>query len=104
MTANKSHELKQRREELTQALPALSQQRDQTYRLNSDAVALDRAGVKRQAPGEIAQLQENQTAADVAVRDCQRQLRQLDAEIESESGSGFGARFGRAVSRVRGDD
>lgn len=104
MTAGKSHELKQRREELTQALPGLSQKRDQTYRLNSDAVALDRAGVKRQAPGDMAQLKENETAADVAIRDCQRELRQLDAEIESASGSGFGVKFGRAVSRVRGDD
>jgi hypothetical protein len=103
MTEHKSEELKRRRDELTKSLPALGQERAETYRLNSDALALDRAGVKTAAPQEMARLQQEQEAADVAVRDAQRELRQLDTEMENEAGSRRGGRLGRAFGRVRGD-
>jgi hypothetical protein len=103
MAVNKSNELEQRREDLMRSLPALSQKRADTYRLNSDAVALDRAGVKTQAPQAIAQLGEDQAAADLAIRDCQQELRDVDAEIERMPRRSFGARLARAISRDRGD-
>jgi hypothetical protein len=100
MADNKSKELRERRKALSESLPALSQKRTDTYRLNSDALALDRAGVKLQGPQQRAQLGEDETAADAAIRDAQLEIRHLDAQIQSASG--LGARVGRAARRVRG--
>jgi len=103
MTQQTANELEHRRDELVRSLPALSQQRDATYRLNSDAVALDRAGVKHRSPEEMVRLKGDQTAADSAIRGVQQELRRLDAEIESAPGGGLGARVGRAFRRGRAD-
>ncbi|TMK34069.1 MAG: hypothetical protein E6G32_09455 [Actinobacteria bacterium] len=100
MAGSKSKELRERRKVLSESLPALSQKRTDTYRLNSDALALDRAGVKQQAPQQRAQLGEDEVAADAAIRDAQLEIRHLDAQIQSASG--LGARVGRAARRVRG--
>ena len=91
----------ERREELTRSLPGLSKKRTDTYRLNSDALALDRAGVKRQSPAAMLELKENEAAADAAIRDAQSELHRLDAEIESAPRASFGSKFGRAVRRGR---
>ena len=48
--ARERSELEQRRDELTRTLPGLSDNRANTYRRNSDALALDRAGVKHKRP------------------------------------------------------
>jgi hypothetical protein len=82
MAEERSHDLEQRRDELTRSLPGLSEKRANTYRLNSDALALDRAGVKHQATQEMERLKGNEAAADTAIRDAQQELRQLEAEIE----------------------
>jgi hypothetical protein len=95
-------EVERRRDELARSLPDLSEKRTNTYRLNSDALALDRAGVKSQAAGEMERLKENEVAADAAIRDVQQELRQLDAEMERMPRRGFG-RVGRAVRRARVD-
>ena len=47
--AKERSELEQRRGELTRSLRGLSENRADTYRRNSDALALDRAGVKARA-------------------------------------------------------
>ena len=99
--ADTKKELRERRTVLSASLPALSRNRDHTYRLNSDALALDRAGVTRHAPDELARLQEGQTVADAAIRDAHCQIRDLDAEIGRASGGGFGARVARVVRRPR---
>jgi len=52
MTGERS-ELEQRRAELRRSLPGLSEKRADTYRRNSDALALDRAGVKHEPPEEM---------------------------------------------------
>lgn len=103
MTQDERHDLEQRRDELAHSLPALSRKQADTYRLNNDALALDRAGVKHQAPQDMVRLGEEEVAADVAIRAVQRELRDLEAQIGSASGSGLGARFGRAARRVRGN-
>jgi hypothetical protein len=95
MAQSRSQELEQRRTELTRSLAGLSDRRASTYRLNSDALALDRAGVKRQTPLELEQLNANETAAHTAVRDAQRELRDLDIEIASAPSGGFRSKFGR---------
>jgi hypothetical protein len=96
-------ELDQRRGELTRSLPGLSESRANIYRLNSDALALDRAGVRHERPEEMLRLGEAEVAADAAIRDVQRELRDIDAAIELMPRRGFGARVGRAVRRAPAD-
>ena len=93
--------LEQRRGELTRSLPALGENRTNTYRRNSDVLALDRAGVKHARPEEMVRLGEAAVAADVALRDVQRELRDIDAQIELSPRPRFGARVGHAVRRAR---
>src|ERR671936_434665 len=57
-------ELEQRRGELTRSLPGLSESRANTYRRNSEALALDRAGVKHERPEAMVRLGEDEVAAD----------------------------------------
>jgi hypothetical protein len=95
MTRERS-ELEQRRDDLTRSLPALSENRANTYRCNSDARALDRAGVKSERPEEMMRLGEAEVSADAAIRDVQRELRDIDAEIDLMPRRGLGARIGRA--------
>jgi hypothetical protein len=96
-------ELEERRRELTRSLPGLSENQADSYRRNSDALALDRAGVKHERPEEMVRLGKAEVAADAAIRDVQRELRDIDAEIELMPRRGFAARVGRAVRRSRAD-
>ena len=100
MAEDRSQELDQRRGELTRSLDALSERRASTYRLNSDALALDRAGVKRQSPQEMEQLKADESAAHDAYREVQRELRNIDTELASAPARGLRSRFGRARSNV----
>ena len=79
---------------------ALTRKRDHTYRMNSDAQALDRAGITRHAPPEMARLGEEQADADAAIQAAQREIRDLDAEIGSATGGSLGARIVRALRRA----
>jgi hypothetical protein len=101
MSVARSDELERRRDDLTQSLPGLSESRASTYRRNSDALALDRHGVKSERPEELARLAQAEVAADAAIRAAQRELRDIDAEIELMPRRGLGARVGRAVRRAR---
>jgi hypothetical protein len=94
-------ELEQRRDELTRSLPGLSEDQAYAYRRNSDALALDRAGVKHERPEEMVRLGEAERAADAAIRDVQRELRDIDAEIQLMPRRSLGLRVGRAVRRAR---
>jgi hypothetical protein len=99
--ARERSELEHRRGELRRSLPGLSKNRVDTYRLNSDARALDRAGVKREQPEELLRLKEAEVAADAAIRDVQRELRDIDAEIKLMPRLGLGSRFRHVVRRAR---
>ena len=101
--ARERSELEQRRAELTRSLPGLSENRAGTYRRNSDALALDRAGVKHERAEEMVRLGEAEVAADAAIRDAQRELRDIDAEIKLMPRRRLGARVGRALHRARAD-
>ena len=96
-------ELEQRRDELKRSPPTLSESRANAYRRKSDALALDRAGVKHERREDMARLGEAEVAADAAIRDVQRELRDIDAEIELMPRRHFGARVARAVRRARAD-
>jgi hypothetical protein len=103
MADDRTHELEQRRDDLTRSLPGLSRERDASYRLNSDALALGRHGVKHEQADEMVRLGQAEVAADAAIRDAQRELRDIDAEIAGMPRRGLGARLGRAVRQGRGD-
>ena len=94
-------QLKRRRDELRASLPALSQNRADTYRLNSDALAVGRTGVRYQDPREKARLNAAEVTADDAMRSVQREIRRLDQQIASTSDGGSGSRVGRGLHRVR---
>jgi hypothetical protein len=99
--AREKSELERRRDELTRSLPALSENRANAYRRNSDARTLDRAGVKSERPEQMLRLGEAEVAADAALRDVQRELRDIDAEIKLSPRVRLGARFGRTARRAR---
>jgi hypothetical protein len=88
--ARERSELEQRRAELRRSLPGLSEKRADTYRRYSDAVALERAGVKYERPEEMVRLDEAEVAADAAIRDVQRELRDIDEEIKLRPRPGLG--------------
>jgi hypothetical protein len=73
--------LKRRREQVSASLPALSKNRAERYRLNSDALTLARTGTTYQDPQKMARLSDDAVAADQAMRGAQREIRQLDKEI-----------------------
>ena len=98
MTRERS-ELERRRAELRRSLPALTEKRADSYRRYSDALALERAGVKYERPEEMVRLNQAEVAADAAIRDVQRELRDIDAEIKLSPRPSLGARFGRAYRR-----
>lgn len=101
--ARERSELEQRRDELTRTLPELSEKRADTYRRNSDALALDRAGVKQERPQEMVRLGEAEVAADAAIRNAQRELREIDAQIELTPRRGLVTRVARALRRAPAD-
>src|SRR5512133_2818368 len=100
MTTERS-ELEQRRDELTRSLPGLSDRRADSYRRNSDALARDRAGVRHEQPDEMMRLAKAELVANEAIRDAQRELRDLDTEIKLAPRAGVGSRLRRALSRER---
>jgi hypothetical protein len=103
MTVERSLELEQRRDELARSLPGLSREQATSYRLNNDALALGRAGVRHERPEEMVRLGEAEVAADAAIRDARRELRDINAELERMPRRGFGAKFGRAARRSRAE-
>jgi prefoldin subunit 5 len=104
--SERASHLKRRREQLTASLPELSQNRADTYRLNSDALTLGRAGATYQDPQKMARLGEAEVTADDALRGVQLEIRQLDKEIGEigrSSDGAFGWNGGRGVRHPRPD-
>jgi prefoldin subunit 5 len=101
--AESAAKLKRRREQLQASLPALSRKRTDTLRLNSDALAVGRAGTTYQDPRKMTLLEEAEETADDAMRGVQRQIRQLDEEIGRASDGAFGTRVKRSARSPRVD-
>jgi hypothetical protein len=101
--AESAAKLKRRREQLQALLPALSRRRADTLRLNSDALAVGRAGMTYQDPRKMTLLGEAEVTADDAMRDAQREIRQLDEEIGRASDGAFGTRVRRSARSPRVD-
>lgn len=104
--SERASHLKRRREQLTASLPELSQNRADTYRLNSDALMVGRTGATYQDPQKMAQLGEAEVTADDAMRSVQVEIRQLDkeiGEIRRSANGAFGWNGGRGVRHPRAD-
>jgi len=101
MTDERS-ELERRRSELTASLQGLGENRADTYRRNSDALALDRAGVKQQTPDVMAHLGDAEGAADEAIRAAQREIRELDTKIDGLPRRGLTTKVFGKLRRPRG--
>jgi hypothetical protein len=104
--SERASHLKRRREQLTASLPELSQNRADTYRLNSDALTLGRTAATYQDPQKMAQLGEAEVTADDAMRGAQLEIRQLDkeiGEIRRSSGGAFGWDVRRGARHPRAD-
>jgi hypothetical protein len=104
--SERASRLKRRREQVTASLPELSQNRADTYRLNSDALTLGRTGATYQDPQKMAQLGEAEVTADDAMRGARLEIRQLDkeiGEIKRSSDGAFGWDVGRGVRQPRAD-
>jgi hypothetical protein len=99
--ASERSELEQQRRELRRSLPALSERRADSYRRHSDALALERAGVKYERPEEMVRLEEAEVAADAAVRAVQRELRDIDAEIKLMPRPDLGTRIAGTARGAR---
>jgi hypothetical protein len=97
----KRSELAQRRARLTDSLPELSENQADTYRRNSDALARGRAGVKKESAEEMTRLGQAELSATNAVRDAQRELRDIDVEIAGLPSSRLGARLQRGFRGAR---
>jgi hypothetical protein len=104
--SKRASHLKRRREQLWASLPALSQNRADAYRLNSDALTLGRTGATYQDPQKMAQLGEAEVTAYDVMRGVQREIRQLDKEIGEIGASpdgAFGSKIGRGLRHSRAD-
>ncbi len=101
MTEDRSNELKGRRDELTQSLATLEHQRTNSYRVNCDAIALERYGVTDHGADKMLQLRAAETDADLALRDAQHELREIESELDDAPGAGLATRIMR---RVKGSE
>ena len=104
MSENSSKELEGRRDELTQSLATLERQRTDSYRVNCDAIALERYGVTDHGADKMLQLREAESDADLAYRDAQHELREIDTELDDAGGSDPGTKIGRIMRRLRGSE
>ena len=99
MNRDESQELREKRAKVAGSIAELTRRRDGTYRANSDAAALDRAGVVNRGPQELASLRDDATAADTELRDAHLELRRLDSEAAAVRGRGLGGIMGRVLRR-----
>jgi hypothetical protein len=91
-------EHRRRRQELEIQLSALSEQREHAFRANSDALALQRAGVTHHDGAEMKQFSDAELAGASAMTNLRREIALIDNELERRHGIGLAAR-GRTVMR-----
>jgi transposase len=85
-------ELRRRREALEAQLSALTAQREHAFRANSDALALQQAGVTHHDQAEMKQLADAEIAGDSTMTDLRGQIARIDDELERDHGRGFAGR------------
>ncbi len=86
------NELRRRRRELETQLDALTGQKEYAYRVNSDALALQRAGVTHHDGAEMQDFAEAESAGDSTMTDLRRRIALIDDELERDHGGGLAGR------------
>jgi hypothetical protein len=83
------HELRHRREALETQLSALQEQREHAFRVNSDALALQQAGVTHHDEAEMKGFAGNEIAGDATMTDLRRQIGLINDELDRDHGGGL---------------
>ena len=78
-----TNELRRQRDELTTELTALQRKREQAFRVNSDALARQHAGVTHSTDAEMSQFAGDEVAGDDAMTDLRRRIGAIDLELDS---------------------
>jgi hypothetical protein len=79
-------DLRQRRRALETELGRLREQRERAFRANSDALALQRAGVTHHDGAEMKEFADNEVAGDSAMTDLRREIELIDDELARNHG------------------
>jgi hypothetical protein len=95
------NELRQRREALQAQLTALSAQREDAFRKNSDALALQQAGVTNHDGAAMKELADAESAGDSTMTVLRRQIEQLDDELARDHRGGFVGHRRKILSWLR---
>lgn len=95
------NELRRQRRELEAQLGTLSEQREHAFRANSDALALQRAGVTHHGGTEMQEFADAEIAGDSTMTDIRRQIARIDDELERDSAVGLAGRTRKIMKRLR---
>ena len=95
------HELRQQREELERQLSVLRTEREHAFRVNSDALALQQAGVTHHDEAEMAGFADDETAGDSTMTDLRRQIELIDDELARDDGGGVAGNRRRIMRWLR---
>ena len=86
-------ELRRRRAALETQLTTLTNQREQAFRVNSDALALQQAGVTHHDDAAMKELSDAESAGDSTMTVLRREIAQIDDELARDHRGGLeGAR------------
>jgi hypothetical protein len=94
------NELHRRRDELQTQLTALTEQRERAFRVNSDALALQQAGVTHRDGAAMKELADAESAGDSAMTTLRREIEAIDKELAHDR-PGRLAGFARTITSRR---
>ena len=94
-----ANELRRRREALETQLTSLSRQRERAFRVNSDALALQQAGVTHHDGAAMKQLSDAEGAGDSTMTVLRREIAQIDEELVRDHRGGLVGRSQKIMSR-----
>ena len=95
------NELRQRRETLHRQLTALTEQREHAFRVNSDALALQQAGVTHHDGAAMKQLADAESAGDSTMSALRRQIEEIDDELARDHRGGVEGGRRKIMSLLR---
>jgi hypothetical protein len=95
------NELRRQRRALEAQLGTLSEQRESAFRVNSDALALQRAGVTHHDGVEMRRFADAEIAGDSTMTDIRRQIALIDDELERDHAVGLAGRTRKIMKRLR---
>lgn len=97
---NDANELRRRREALETQLTTLSRQRERAFRVNSDALALQQAGVTHHDGAAMKELSDAESAGDSTMTVLRREIAQIDDELVRDHRGGLAGRRQKIMSRL----